>query len=150
MFYKKYLKYKSKMFGGVNNISLDITNNEPSQLDNNKNVNHLYVIFKNAIVKNDMELVRKLLKQGININHMYEDGNTPLLIAVGSDKLESRKDIIRFLLENKANVKVTNSEGDSLLELVYLYDCEEDTKDTVRCREIIRDIKMMLKTYGAV
>lgn len=68
-----------------------------------------------AISENDVKKVEQLIKIA-NINHVCDLDYTPLMYAVISDKIE----IIRLLLENKANAKIKNNHGATALQLACL------------------------------
>ena len=59
-----------------------------------------------AIVKGDLETVKKLIEFGSDVNQK-SDGMTPLMYAARYN----RADIIKLLVKNGANIKAKNSKG---------------------------------------
>ena len=64
-----------------------------------------------AALRGDLELIKKQLAQGININVRAPDGATPLVSA----SLAGQLNIVQFLLEKGANVDTRTNNGDSPL-----------------------------------
>ncbi|XP_066149158.1 ankyrin repeat domain-containing protein 16-like isoform X2 [Euwallacea fornicatus] len=91
-----------------------------------------YLIGKGLITRNgrtalhitalhgNKEILSKLLKY-LNVNSMDGCGNTPLHEAL----LGQHLDLARILVENKANIHITNNSGLSLLHLVATQDSTE-------------------------
>jgi ankyrin repeat protein len=68
-----------------------------------------------AAIRNQMApVVRFLLKQGANVNHQTEDGNSALHMAARTTR-SCRLGISELLIERGANVSATNSRGESPL-----------------------------------
>jgi ankyrin repeat protein len=66
-----------------------------------------------AIDKNDIKMVKLLLKKKAKINSRDYFGNTPIMIAAASGNLE----IVKILVENNANINDTNKYGWSVFML---------------------------------
>jgi ankyrin repeat protein len=90
-----------------------------------------------AVIKNTcrccrfdaVEILEKYISDGIDINHKDADGNTPILLAIKSDK---GFDIICFLIRNGANVNDCDHDGYSVLMLAIYMDRD------------LRDIKFLI------
>lgn len=66
----------------------------------------LYPSLLDMCGKGDLCLVKYLLNEGLDVNHVDEEGKFPLLVASCSfGKLE----IVKFLLEHGANMDLLNS-----------------------------------------
>jgi ankyrin repeat protein/beta-lactamase regulating signal transducer with metallopeptidase domain len=59
----------------------------------------------------DVEVVKKLIAQGADLNEKDKDGSTPLHEAAGN----GRRDVARLLLEKGANVEVADASGQTPL-----------------------------------
>ena len=66
-----------------------------------------------AIENNDLEFIKNLVKDGVDIEAKNIYGNTPLMWAVCEDNLE----IIKFLIEQGANPKAINNEGEKAIDI---------------------------------
>lgn len=75
-----------------------------------------------AIVNSDTENVKNFLAEGANANIVYEDGATPLGVAI--NKSRASIDIVRVLIEHGADPRV-KANGISLLSLAQKKDDEE-------------------------
>ena len=64
-----------------------------------------------SVNKLDMDLIRQLLVQDVDINQVDDRGNTPLLHAVKQGSL----DIAQLLISRGANVDAQNKEGETCL-----------------------------------
>lgn len=62
-----------------------------------------------AIKKNDPNLVKKILEQKVDINHLSDNGESPLDLAI---KLKHRRKIVKLLLKYGARVDLKNAQGD--------------------------------------
>jgi len=60
-----------------------------------------------AVVQNDYQLARDLMKYGVDINLPDKTGETPLINAVYSDS----EDMVTFLVENGADTKARTGYG---------------------------------------
>lgn len=67
--------------------------------------------FHAAAGKGDLQVIKKMLKNGRKINEKDAFGATPLIIATVSGKME----VVRFLLQKKANPKITAKDGYSMM-----------------------------------
>lgn len=76
--------------------SLNVKNNHP---------------FHSAAGKGDFKTVKKMIKNGRSINEKDAFGATPLIIATVSGKV----DIVKFLLNKKADPKITAKDGYSMM-----------------------------------
>ena len=63
------------------------------------------------MMKGQLEMVRLLLNQGVDINHRNEHGNTPLHHAAE----EGNEALIHLLLEQGADVHAVNNSGETVL-----------------------------------
>lgn len=63
--------------------------------------------FFTAIEANDPETIKALLREGFDVNHVAEDGETALHKTIK----EGREDIVRILLANHANVNTENAKS---------------------------------------
>lgn len=77
-----------------------------------------------AATTSDTGKVVDLLKRGMDVNTADQDGNTLMMIAVRENNL----DLVRFLLDNRANAQRRNSHGDTALMLAALLGHEEIVK----------------------
>lgn len=73
-----------------------------------------------AVVQGDLELVKKIIDYGVNINEESND-MTPLMYAARYNKLE----IIKYLISKGAEVNKTNSKGFSALKYAKLSNAVE-------------------------
>ncbi len=60
-----------------------------------------------AVEKGDVQLINKLLEEGISVNITNDYGRTPLMNAAWHDQVE----VIKFLITNGADVNIQNAEG---------------------------------------
>jgi len=60
-----------------------------------------------AIENGDIELVKKLIKDGINLNKKYKDGYTALIMAVTENNIE----IVKLLIDAGVNLDKKDEEG---------------------------------------
>jgi ankyrin repeat protein len=97
---------------------------EPLKFGQQKRIDFAQLL--NAIHKDDVDLVKKLIKSGINVNHKdSETKQTALMEASKNGRLE----IVKLLIESGAKVNVKNKEG--LTPLQYIID-EECSKISIR------------------
>ena len=68
-----------------------------------------------AVLFSDFEAAQLLVAKGIDINAKNEMGDTALIMAIEEDWVGTRW--IEFLLENGANVNLTDTEGDTPLDI---------------------------------
>lgn len=66
-----------------------------------------------AARNHDLEIIKKFLANGIDINTQDENGNTALHVATKHRNL----DVIKFLLVNNVNINSQNNEGDTPLHV---------------------------------
>lgn len=79
----------------------------------------------------EIDIIKKLISRGVNVNAKNIMGNTPLHFAVWHGRL----DVVQFLITNGANVNAINNHGQSPLCMV---------------RNDDDDITRMLIEYGAI
>ncbi|WP_109851707.1 ankyrin repeat domain-containing protein [Aquimarina sp. AU58] len=79
-----------------------------------------------AIVKGDLETVKKLIEFGSDVNEK-SDGMTPLMYAARYN----RADIIKLLVKNGANIKAKNSKGYTAMKFAK----QSNAKDAVALLE---------------
>lgn len=65
----------------------------------------------NAIVKGDLETVKKFIEYGTNVNEM-SNGLTPLMLAARYNKVE----IIKYLVEKGADKQIKDERGNTALK----------------------------------
>ena len=68
-----------------------------------------------AVLFSDFEAAQLLVAKGVDINAKNEMGDTALIMAIEEDWVGTRW--IEFLLENGANVNLTDTEGDTPLDI---------------------------------
>jgi RNA polymerase sigma factor (sigma-70 family) len=68
-----------------------------------------------AITCNDIEWVKKLLKEGVDVNSRDEEGQTPLFYAARYGDL----DILDVLLKRGADLKITSKSGSTVLDMTF-------------------------------
>ncbi len=73
-----------------------------------------------AVVKGDLEIVKKFIEYGVDVNES-SDGVTPLMLAARYNKVE----IMKFLLENGANVDAKDNHGFNALKYAELSNAKE-------------------------
>ncbi|WP_039458752.1 ankyrin repeat domain-containing protein [Candidatus Jidaibacter acanthamoebae] len=66
------------------------------------------------VAEYDYNEVKTLIERGADVNTRSENGDTPLAYAIGNDQL----DIVKILLENKADINICNKEGISAFSQV--------------------------------
>lgn len=66
-----------------------------------------------AVIANDLECVKLLIKYGAKINDVNFDGNSPLHLAAQN----GLTDIVSFLLSKKANISLVNNTDKTALQL---------------------------------
>src|SRR5262245_42037207 len=66
-----------------------------------------------ALERHDVERVRELLRQGVDVNQADEDGWTPLDLAISDDDLPAG--LVEELLEHGADPDVADEEGTTAL-----------------------------------
>lgn len=76
-----------------------------------------------VVEKNNIELARLLIENGIDINTQTSLGWTPLYIAVNSNNIE----LTKLLIEYGANVNLPTTYGDTALEFAIKNDLKEIT-----------------------
>jgi len=77
-----------------------------------------------AAKQSETPKVIDLLRRGMDVNTADQDGNTLMMIAVR----ENNPDLVRFLLDNRANAQRRNSHGDTALMLAALLGHEDIAK----------------------
>lgn len=136
-----------------------------STFENKKNITEIKQdSLIESVEKYDIDLVKKLIKQGININKQNRNGDTALSVAVilkpdeeALDKRRSKKyEIIKCLLENKADVYQKNNYNYNVLQIMsgksdyyeirkifnkYGYFKEENFQDTNINKDFIQKLK---------
>ena len=85
-----------------------------------------------AVLDGDIEAVKQHIAAGTDVNAMYEDGGfvlgmTPLHIAA----FENHKEIVELLIANGADVNVKGENGETPLDVAFLYE-ETETADPLR------------------
>ncbi len=75
-----------------------------NNIDTNQNLSAKFI---DAVNSNDIQLVKRLLARGANINQKSQFGSTPLISAVTRNHIE----MVRFLLAQGANKSIMNTNG---------------------------------------
>lgn len=65
-----------------------------------------------AIYKNDMDQVKALIKNGVNLNILSKSGLSPLHVAA----IENRLNILEYLIENRADINIFSNENKTPLD----------------------------------
>ena len=104
-------------------------------------------MLKISIENNFIEMIKSLLKDGFKVNQKDENGDTMLIYAAEYGKNE----IARYLLQNSADVNITNNQGKTALgvaveknnfELVELLNPYSSRKTTEKARSYSRNPEM--------
>ncbi len=75
-----------------------------------------YQAFKLAIEKGNLAEAKKVIEEGIRVNQINEEGDTPLILIIKVDRSESDKfPILYSLIEQGANVNARDRQGRSAL-----------------------------------
>ncbi|OXA93376.1 ankyrin repeat domain-containing protein [Flavobacterium hercynium] len=74
-----------------------------------------------AVVKGDVETVKKFIEYGANVNEKSEDGMSPLMTAARYNKVE----IVKLLLASGARTTDKNEKGYTALKLAQLSNATE-------------------------
>lgn len=74
-----------------------------------------------AVVKNNLEIGKKILEQKIDVNAQDANGNTALIYAVQFGNLE----FVKLLLQYKAHTQIQNKEGKTAVELALVSNHQE-------------------------
>lgn len=79
-----------------------------------------------AVIKKDLELVKKLIAAGANLNlKEHKHGETALLLAIENFNI----DIIHALIHANADINITNNSGNTpLMSLLFKFDHFEDER----------------------
>lgn len=72
-----------------------------------------------AINTDHIEAARYLISKGANLNARNIDGRTPLYVAVSAKKVNP--EIVKLLLEHRANPNIKDNRGVSVTELAKRY-----------------------------
>ena len=83
-----------------------------------------------------LDIVRKLLIQGVDVNMKGEDGGTALLYAAGGGRIE----IVRELLKHGAEVNAKSNTGNTALTLAAKYGHAEVTRYLLNCGADFRNV----------
>jgi ankyrin repeat protein len=67
----------------------------------------------NAVLNNDIVMVRILINSKCQLNKQNDLGNTPLHIAVN----KNYNDIIKILLDKKAKINIKNNKNKTVLDI---------------------------------
>lgn len=97
--------------------------NHTSFVVNSKNeiLNRFAAPLHMAISKGDVEVVRKFIAYGANVNEKSEEDMTPLMIAARYNKVE----IMKILLENGARPNDKNEKGYTALKYAEISNATE-------------------------
>ena len=71
----------------------------------------LYPSLLDACGRGDVNTVKYLMNEGLDVNHVDKEGNCPLLMAITFGKVE----VVRFLFENGADVDHLNSRKEPIV-----------------------------------
>lgn len=102
---KKSVVYLSVILASFANISFasNVPNVEKSSV-----VLYDVTPLGNAIIKGDIETVKKFIEYGVNVNESF-NGITPLMLAARSNKAE----IVKLLLEKGADADLKDEKGNT-------------------------------------
>ena len=73
-------------------------------------------LLKEAISFNYTAGVKTLINHGVDVNHVYDTNETPLLLCI-KEISNKESEIIRFLIEKGADVNITNGYGETATHL---------------------------------
>ncbi|WP_299441706.1 ankyrin repeat domain-containing protein [uncultured Aquimarina sp.] len=73
-----------------------------------------------AIVKGDLDTVKKMIELGSDVNEM-SDGKTPLMYAARYNRV----DIIKLLVKKGANIKARDRKGNTAMKFAKLSNAKE-------------------------
>lgn len=108
---------------------------------NRKNRKLIKKILKSKLRDGDtscMQAIKLLMDYGADINCMYKNGRTPLMLVCDYDIQKPKKEFVEFLLKNGSKVNVVDKYGNDAL----LFICKKGKKEDI---EIIK----LLLEYGA-
>lgn len=103
------------------NIFLDLNPN--INLENAEKETILTLLLKNMHITSLIEILKKIIKNGANVNHVTNSKMTPLLIAVEYGK-KNCVEIIKLLIDNKVDISFQNNDGYTALMLAYKYNLD--------------------------
>ena len=102
---------------------------------------HLMKFVKNSY---DFEIIKLLIRKTNNINYGNNDFNTPLIICFKNDTNKLyRYDIIKLLLDNKADVYIKNNSGKNIFDIIKY----KISKDSVKQNCENSDIYSLIFNY---
>ena len=93
-----------------------------------------------AVRRGNLAWIRKLFKKGASAQTRGEDGVTPLMVAVS----ERKKDVVKFLLEQGADVNAKDFGGDSVLFHALFHDdagADKEIVELLACHGVDIDAK---------
>ena len=61
------------------------------------------------------KLAKRLLDSGADIDPQDSYGRTPIMLCIARGKQENKEELIQFLINNNADLKVKDNRGDDLL-----------------------------------
>jgi ankyrin repeat protein len=98
------------MMASVGNNWVDEVSNDSLSEEERKKL----LIFIPSDINSYLDIIRMLLKEGVDINAVDENGETALMIAIraGADI-----EIVRLLVESKADLNLKNKRGETALSL---------------------------------
>ncbi|MBP5426384.1 MAG: ankyrin repeat domain-containing protein [Clostridiales bacterium] len=84
-----------------------------AESDNNQSflLDYWYSLLEEAIIKNDLWLVKYFVSNGANVNTSYKMGDTPVILAIKTGNIE----LVKYLVSSGANINSQNNYSKSPL-----------------------------------
>ena len=95
----------------VNNIQLSLNGKPVYTYGNVKSINEQLIDEITNTRENGLDKVRKLLKQGADINYQDSRGDTALICAVAESGKNSTEETVKLLIDSGANLNIQNKTG---------------------------------------
>ncbi len=108
--YSRCARYQSSLNGGA--IPLILLPNGTSLAENENDGIGAASLF-NAIIKQQTNMIRSLMRVGVDLNIKNIEGTTPLMAAAEYGVV----DIAKILIENGANIKATNNVSETAYDI---------------------------------
>ena len=86
------------------------------QFRNYKTILMCFIV--NSSQSNDLEIMKFIIRKSHQINCKNLDGNSALMLCFHNYNIFIRCDIIKILLENKADVYLKNNKGDNIFDII--------------------------------
>ena len=108
----------------IKTIELLIQSGANVNSENNYQETSLMILAENSMNYHDLEKIKLLIRKGSKINYQNKYGQTPLMYGVLSnnirifDLFDLLFDIIKLLLDNKADTYIKNKKGKNIFDIV--------------------------------